>query len=151
MVFPCGSLLWCEEWYNKRGSCIPLRYTHRHVNGYLAVKCWFLGIHHHGCAAALSPWQDTGTFRAIGLLWSIVRRKRGSPTKSNPTNRTNCVCKLELRVLGIRFRFAKSAVKYCHQSQIWHWQRFEAARTMWAQPPDGLHCFTNYFAISEFS
>lgn len=149
MVFPCGSLLWCEEWYNKRGSCIPLRYTHRHVD------IWLLSVDSWGSTimAVQQPSLPDKTQELSGPLdcCGALSGGKGVVPLSNPTNRTNCVCKLELRVLGIRFRFAKSAVKYCHQSQIWHWQRFEAARTMWAQPPDGLHCFTNYFAISEFS
>lgn len=119
------------------------------------MDIWLLSVDTWSPPSWLCSSPDSLTrrrnFQAVGLLGCIVRRQRGSPSKSNPTNGTNCVCKPELRFSGTRFSFAKSAVvKYCHQNQIWHWKRFGAAWTRCVQPPDGLHCFTNYFVISEF-
>lgn len=143
MVFPSVSL--------KNGTIKEAAAFFQGTYAEMWMDIW-LGIPLGGCAAALSSWQDTGPFRAVGLLWCIVRMPRCSPSESNSTDGTNCVCKLERRFLGIRVRFAKSAVvKCCHQTKNLHWQRFGAAWTMWVQPPDGRHCFTNYFAISEFS
>lgn len=86
------------------------------------------------------------------MLWCIVRRQRGNASKSNPTNGTNCVCKLELRFLGVKFKFAKSAVVKLLSSEpnlalteIWSGTNNVHAATRWAALFYKLFCHIRIF------